>query len=947
MSETSGVLRLSAVWQSELGRRAGRVMLALFVLSVVLAAHLARRGTTPARAGAAALVCGVVLLAIVRRRRERRIFMDPPSVIRRVVTPADPEVSAQALRAHALVDTTTRDASRGSSELAALHFRRVLNKVSLEAVRRAARREAARLSWAQLLCVLLAGAGLLFEPARIVEGLDVLFARRGVAPLDLNWLGLLRVSAQAPAYLKGGEQSLFASLPSQLPEGSVVTVRGVPERAGRQLVLSDGKREVAFVNDGAGGVVARWKLEAATKLRVAARFGDVLIRESDELELLAIPDAPPRIDLEDAPRTVMLRDVESLDFRYLVVDDHGLRQIDLVLRSAGREERRTLLRLDGQSRVERGAHALGARDAALRRMFLPVVATIEARDNDAAHPDKWGKSAAITIVPPAVGEPQALRYRALVTARDAIVDLLDHELESGRLRKEKPGAFDASRDKERAALKQKAVAAMQSALSGVFAGVRTSAGFSAFVQGQARALEKRATDERRRAEDVLLAFDAALRGLSARDAADVSRRLGDVAEEAAEGAKLAVVGEAKQQGRARLSAALAALEPGAHNLVSLGSLGADIGSVALGDLGRIRRAEARGAFSEAELAARHLAARLRRPSPSFSTAGGGGVESGRGAEGPGEPSEADRQFDQLMREIEQLAAEHSEQIRAVESALKEADEGSADQELKREAAERAARLRDKLAALPDPGSPPGSARAAGALGREHMNAMAQQLERLTLMDAVETARRAECQLQEAARLARQPRTVGDFVDESALSSAEREVAEQRAWAEQALQRQRQRAAERGAGALNDLATREEGLARRAGNLAGRGEHSEAKLSEDMQEALEGAENAMRQAARELSNGRGDPALEFQRDAQRLLERANPGRTSDPDDEARGKNQGSDEGGKGDASTRAHVPAANKGRRAEDFRRRVLDGLSQERRGRLGPAVERYAEGLLE
>jgi hypothetical protein len=173
------------------------------------------------------------------------------------------------------------------------------------------------------------------------------------------------------------------------------------------------------------------------------------------------------------------------------------------------------------------------------------------------------------------------------------------------------------------------------------------------------------------------------------------------------------------------------------------------------------------------------------------------------------------------------------------------------------------------------------------------------------------------------------------------------VAEQRAWAEQALERQRQRAAERAAGALDDLATREDGLARRAGNLAGRGEHSEAKLSEDMQEALEGAENAMRQAARELSSGHGDPGLEFQREAQRLLERANPGRTSDPDDDRQAKNQGGEDGGNGDVSTRARVPAANKGRRAEDFRRRVLEGLSKERRGRLGPAVERYAEGLLE
>ena len=42
-----------------------------------------------------------------------------------------------------------------------------------------------------------------------------------------------------------------------------------------------------------------------------------------------------------------------------------------------------------------------------------------------------------------------------------------------------------------------------------------------------------------------------------------------------------------------------------------------------------------------------------------------------------------------------------------------------------------------------------------------------------------------------------------------------------------------------------------------------------------------------------------------------------------------------------------VPAAEQAERAADFKKRVLDGLSKERRGRLSPAVERYAEGLLE
>ncbi len=43
---------------------------------------------------------------------------------------------------------------------------------------------------------------------------------------------------------------------------------------------------------------------------------------------------------------------------------------------------------------------------------------------------------------------------------------------------------------------------------------------------------------------------------------------------------------------------------------------------------------------------------------------------------------------------------------------------------------------------------------------------------------------------------------------------------------------------------------------------------------------------------------------------------------------------------------AQVPGKDPGKRAEDFRRRVMEGLSHDHGGRLGPAVRRYAEGLL-
>jgi hypothetical protein len=45
-------------------------------------------------------------------------------------------------------------------------------------------------------------------------------------------------------------------------------------------------------------------------------------------------------------------------------------------------------------------------------------------------------------------------------------------------------------------------------------------------------------------------------------------------------------------------------------------------------------------------------------------------------------------------------------------------------------------------------------------------------------------------------------------------------------------------------------------------------------------------------------------------------------------------------------TGGDVPRAEDSKRAEDFRRRVLEGLGKSKDGRLAPAVKRYAEGLL-
>ncbi len=950
MAEPSRILRWTALWHEHVGNRLRRLCLSLAFAAAIAAAHLAWRGTLPARASAAALLLFGLVLGISLLLRERRALSTQRGAIRRILVPIEPELGARALRAEALSTRTETDPTAGSPELARAHFARVLDKVSVERVTAEARRRGARLAFVSLALVSAAFVAVAVEPMRVFEGFDVLVARRGVAPIPLSWLEALRVTVQPPAYLRATEQAILPWGAAQLPESSQIVVRGKPIREGRRLVLTDGKTEVSFVDDGADGVVARWKLQEPATLRVAARFGDVVILDPEALELVPVKDAVPEIELEGAPRTLSLKEHDRIEFEYLVMDDHGLERVELVLRSGAREERRMLLKLDGESKRERGAHALDARDAFLRRMFLPVVATIEARDNEKAKGERWGKSQAVTILPPAIGEPEGLRYAALESARDSLVLLLDQQMETERRKKQ---ALPPAERKQRAEAEKELVAEVLKKLDAVtsnaYAGARLSTGLSTFVLGQARAL--RAKDvSRRRTEDVLLALDAALRGLGDRDAAEVAKRLADAADEVADGARLALRSEKRSRGLERVALALGVLDQGSANLRRLSALGADLGSVAESEIRRIRRAEAAQSLGQVELVARHLAGRLRRPTPSFGSAGGN-VESGKGAESPGPASEADKQFDQLMQELEQLAAQHAEQIRRVERSLEEADQAASAEELAAEAKEQADKLRRALQDLPNTGAQAGSARAAAALAREHMNAMAQNLERLALEDAVGNGSSAKDQIHQAERLAADPNRVNDWLDRNErdeIDGAKRPLDEALAWAEQALQRLRDKAAQNAARDLSDAADREDKFAERASNLAGRGSHSEARLPEDVEDSLERAESVMRDAARELASGRGQAGLELQREAQRLLERSSSGRTTDESEPQSSQNQESGDGSQGRKPAQSgEVPAAEQAERAAEFRKRVLDGLSKERRGRLSPAVERYAEGLLE
>jgi hypothetical protein len=921
--------------------------LSLLVSLLIAAGLLARLGSAWSRSAAALLLLLAVAQIFLRRARDRRDFNDVQRTIRRVLVPVDRALGERVLRAAALAEQAAQDPRVGSPELAQLHFQRQMQRAPLSAVEAQAARRATLLRAVALGLVLLAGLGIGRDPNRVLEGLDVLVARQGVAPLSMSWLDSVRVTVQPPAYLHLADRSIFPGLGSAEARGSAVTVHGVPLMEGRRLVLTDGKAEVPFVADGSGGVVARYVLNENAELKVAARFGKVLIREAEGIALEAVPDALPVVELEGAPAELDLRTFDRRELRYEARDDHGLRELDLVLRAGGREDRRSLTRLDGETKQLRGAYAIEASDPFLRRTFLPVEIRIEARDDDATSGLKWGKSQALTLLPVPVGEPEAERYAALRAVRDSLTDLLASELTPDTV------LSDAERRKSDSARTSAVASQLRDMLSRRFAGSSLPAAQRAFLGGQARVLSRALptpASAMRRTEDALLAVDAALRGLGNRDAVGVAKRLGDAAEEVAEGAKLALESERRQAGMNRVTQALGVLEPGAHNLVTLGPIGRDVGSVAEGEIRRIQRAQQSGNWLSTELAARHLAARLRRPSPSFSTAGGGGVESGAGSQSTDDShaSDADKKFDELVGELERLAEEHQRELDRVERNLADSEKAVDLSDLKQEAAQRAEQLRQKTAPLPQFADNPNGAQAAAALGREHAQSMAQNLARLSLKDAVESGRHARAELADAEKRSKNG-SAFEALDETTLGEARAELERALGFAEQNLERAEKSAAEKAQAGLSDSSNRERSLSERAGNLAGRGNHGEISLPEDLADALGKAEGLMRDAAKELGAGHGEQGLSLQRDAQRLLEQTNSGQSGQNEGKEPGpppSNQDSSSSKGKQMRTDADVPRPEGGM-ADDFRRRVMDGLSRPGSGRLSDAVRRYAEGLLQ
>jgi hypothetical protein len=180
--------RLATLWHDETRPATRWACIAAVAAGVVGAALLGRMGAPWSRAAALfVLTLGLVpmvLRVMVARRRAR----DPRAVMRATLLRTEPELGRAALRAMALTEETAADPARGSSELARLHFARLLGRASLPTL--SAR--AARAAWTLVVASLALAAGVfaavVLDPFRVVEGVDVLAARDGVAPVPVPWL---------------------------------------------------------------------------------------------------------------------------------------------------------------------------------------------------------------------------------------------------------------------------------------------------------------------------------------------------------------------------------------------------------------------------------------------------------------------------------------------------------------------------------------------------------------------------------------------------------------------------------------------------------------------------------------------------------------------------------------------------------------------------------------
>ncbi len=905
---------------------------ALAFVAVLGAFLLARKGTLGARFAAGAIMVSALALAFLFASWRSRTHRGDIQILDRLFARIDEERAARARRA-----VRMRDVEDGSSPaLRALHLERTFFALPLARLFEDLTRRGRRVRVAATVTVVFATVLSFAFAFRLYEGVDVFFAREGRAPLSATWIDSVTLRARPPAYLRLPEIAPDPRSDVALPVGTVVTVRAKAVHSGRDVFLSGGPEPVPFVSDGAGGLVAIFTLLESTELRAAARFGDVTIYEPDALAMTAIPDAAPVVTLEGAPRTIDLTTTteSTLDLKFSVRDDHGLREIALVLRSGNRTDRRTIQRLDGETKTHEAGIRLRLGDPFVEKSHLPVEVTIEAKDNDPITGPKWGKSAAIELRTPKIGEAERDRLLAFRAARDAYIDALALLLgpipanaeEGKRAKANEATVFDDAKKKledaiafERAG--RKLPARLRSVLRGRLA--KFEAVEKDYRAGRSRDKFTVAT------EKLVLYLDGVLRGQGYREARKVALELGDVAE---------LVEKPLMDERGELSAESQALyfsllDEGGTAMLSFGTLGHDIGEIVLAYTPRIRRGLAEQDRPHAALAALDLMLRLRTPDPSFraegsgggyggsesgSSGGGGGAGQEGESQGEGDASEGDRAFEEGAHDLDDLVKKHGEAIDKAEQAA--SGEGTPDE--KRERGDEARRHADNVRRGVEPlskGEPDEKQAKEGGEG------MAGALERRDLQEATKRGRDALKKLESL-------REGKDAATKKRLDEAKNRIEEEVAWAEGESKKE-DGAKSKGKGErLREVGEEEKRLGEKAREFAESGE--EEKAEKPLREATKRAEAA----AEAFQKGDAPKGLAEQREAQRQLEAAR---------EAMQREQSSNsENGRDISTEKTKIPTGDEHKGPEEWRGRVLKGLAQPHGPKYGDAVRRYAEELL-
>lgn len=965
-------------------RVSGRMLTAAIAAAgaVVLAAmHVARQGTVDARVLAGSLcvlaLLGVVVVPVARQRPLR----NPRRVLLGWVSAVDRSLADRLGRALALADAPPPGTSVA---LANLHAERALSALPLEAIDGQLATTARRWGRATGLLAFAVVAFFCAMPVRSLEGALVLFARHGEAPLAIPYVSDLSVTVDAPEHLREPSRTVDADGPISVAAGSRLSVRAhglltggrtlflrreslpASDGIGRDAPVVEGQdsAEVAFVEDGQGGLVAHLVLTKSSNYRVAARLGDVFLRDPQELTFEVVPDAAPVVRLEGAPKRYPLHELpessgstspgeatkppepRSLPLRWEATDDHGLREIDLVLRSGDREERRVLAKPDARPLKERGGTMLRDDDPFFERAFAPIEVTIEARDDDPQAGKPWGKSPAFVIVPPAIGAREAARMAALRAVRDAWVDALAAELEL-------PATDDAGRTTARTKGREALAAVLKPAPNALSIPTR----LAALLEAAWSKAEKASKTERKVAlERAVSTVDGAVQGTAQKDAREAAEKLALVADDlfrvvahperaagATTGASAAATGAETQRDADRTM-----LLEGGEQLHHFGSLGHDLGEIVTAYLKRFDDAHAKGDDTHAALAAKDLAVRLHEPDPSFGARGrsgrsGGGGESGggdpqAGAGEGGEPSPAEKAFQEAARQVDSVAKDHAEQVGKTNKTLQDgasADDQKATAEAGKKKAEQ---LREALKRLPPVGSGSDSWTQKGAEARDQGEQVARNLEEGNVGDAEKRADSALQMLEEAKQKARRERMYGGNDAEKRIQEAATALEEAKRWSADQKKEQSQKAAARArsSGELGKRADEEGKLADRMKNARKSGEGK--ALPDQANDALAQAEAAARRAQKALEKGDPNEAEAAQKEAQAALEAAQKALGND------GKSPKSPNERDGDGTIAGHadIPGKEAHKGPEDFRRRVLEGLA----GGRSDAVKRYAEGLL-